>query len=50
MHLEEVATKVKEAEIDGSAAIELSKAEWKEEINATGIQASKIVGAIKKMR
>ena len=50
MHLEEVATNVKEAEIDGSVAIELSKAEWKEEINATGIQASKIVAAIKKMR
>ena len=48
MHLEAVATNVKDAEIDGGVVLELDMQGWKE-LAATSVQSAKIVSAIKKM-
>ena len=48
LRLEEVAVGAQAAEIDGATALEMDKEDWKE-LGATGIQSSKIVGALKKL-
>ena len=47
MHLEDVAQQAVSNDVNGATALEMEKAEW-QELGASGLQAAKVVGALKK--
>ena len=47
MHCEDVAQQTVSNDVNGATALEMEKAEW-QELGASGLQAAKVVGALKK--
>eukprot|EP01047_Picozoa_sp_COSAG01_P013961 COSAG01_NODE_669_length_14379_cov_292.353011_8_plen_363_part_00 len=50
LDLPKIASKVESGQIDGATAQYMEKDDWKEELGASGLQASKILGKLKPMR